>query len=60
MYLNVTKRGTHMKKILKNYGFIIMMLTGVIAGCIVGAGSVVITEPFFCMKFLKNGFFSYF
>ena len=26
-----------MKKILKNYGFIIMMLTGVIAGCIVGA-----------------------
>ncbi len=26
-----------MKKILKNYGFIIMMLTGVVAGCIVGA-----------------------
>ena len=26
-----------MKKLLKNYGFIIMMLTGVIAGCIVGA-----------------------
>ena len=26
-----------MKKILKNYGFIIMMLTGVIAGCIAGA-----------------------
>ncbi len=26
-----------MKKILKNYGFIITMLTGVIAGCIVGA-----------------------
>ncbi len=26
-----------MKKILKNYGFIIMMLTGIIAGCIVGA-----------------------
>ena len=26
-----------MKKILKNYGFIIMMLTGVIAGCVVGA-----------------------
>ena len=48
-----------MKKILKNYGFIIMMLTGVIAGCIVGAifpmvkdGDTVITpgatvlEPF--------------
>ncbi len=26
-----------MKKILKNYGFIICMLTGIIAGCIVGA-----------------------
>ena len=26
-----------MKKLLKNYGFIIMMLTGIIAGCIVGA-----------------------
>ena len=26
-----------MKKILKNYGFIITMLTGIIAGCIVGA-----------------------
>ncbi len=26
-----------MKKILKNYGFIIFMLTGIIAGCIVGA-----------------------
>ena len=26
-----------MKKLLKNYGFIIMMLTGVIAGCIAGA-----------------------
>ena len=26
-----------MKKILKNYGFIIMMLTGVIAGCITAA-----------------------
>ena len=48
-----------MKKLLKNYGFIIMMLTGVVAGCIVGAlfpmvreGDVVITpgatilEPF--------------
>ncbi len=26
-----------MKKILKNYGFIIMMLTGIVLGCIVGA-----------------------
>ena len=26
-----------MKKILKNYGFIITMLTGIIAGCVVGA-----------------------
>ena len=26
-----------MKNILKNYGFIIMMLTGIVAGCIVGA-----------------------
>lgn len=26
-----------MKKILKNYGFIICMLVGIIAGCIVGA-----------------------
>ena len=26
-----------MKKVLKNYGFIICMLTGIIAGCIVGA-----------------------
>ena len=26
-----------MKKLLKNYGFIIMMLSGVIAGCIAGA-----------------------
>ena len=26
-----------MKKVLKNYGFIIMMLTGIVAGCIVGA-----------------------
>ena len=33
-----------MKNFFKNYSFIIMMLTGVIAGCIVGAGSVVITD----------------
>ena len=26
-----------MKRLLKNYGFILMMLTGVIAGCVVGA-----------------------
>ncbi len=26
-----------MKKILKNYGFIVMMLTGIVLGCIVGA-----------------------
>ena len=26
-----------MKNVLKNYGFIIMMLTGIVAGCVVGA-----------------------
>ena len=26
-----------MKKLLKNYGFILFMLLGIIAGCIVGA-----------------------
>ena len=25
-----------MKKLLKNYGFILCMLTGIVAGCIVG------------------------
>jgi len=29
--------GKYMKKVLKNYGFIICMLIGIIAGCIVGA-----------------------
>ena len=33
-----------MKKILKNYGFIITMLTGIIAGCVVGAIFPVIKE----------------
>ncbi len=33
-----------MKKILKNYGFIIMMLTGIVLGCIVGAFFPVVKE----------------
>ena len=33
-----------MKKLLKNYGFIIMMLAGVIAGCIAGALFPVVKE----------------
>ena len=37
MNKNPPQEDYSMKKILKNYGFIIMMLTGIVAGCVVGA-----------------------
>ena len=44
-----------MKKILKNYGFIIMMLAGVVTGCIVGALFPVIKDGASCRSVLLNG-----
>ena len=42
--LYALKRRTDVKQFLKNYGFIIMMLTGVIAGCVIGALFPVVKE----------------